>query len=97
MTTWGHVREAMRGGCRSCGCALTEQNFSCDHATPTSRGGSFALQNVEITCKCCNEAKGVLTAEEFALLWVALRQMTSEGRVSVIRRLRAGGRALARR
>jgi 5-methylcytosine-specific restriction endonuclease McrA len=78
--------------CVYCGRPLTDANFSGDHAVPVSRGGSFGLENVEICCKTCNETKGDLTHEEFSALWALLRAWESVARVSVLRRLRAGGK-----
>src|SRR4051794_18590668 len=72
------VLDSAHTGCRYCRCTLTEENFSCDHSQPTSRGGRHELANLEITCKSCNEAKGALTAEEFSTLWQALWALSSE-------------------
>jgi hypothetical protein len=71
---------------------MTDATWSSDHATPTSRGGSFCLCNVEVICRRCNETKGPLTHEEFSALLAVLRDFTSVARMDVIRRLRAGGR-----
>lgn len=86
------VRDALVTPCPYCWRTMTAATFSCDHETPTSRGGSFSIGNVCAIDSDCNQAKGNLDAEEFALLWVALRQMSSDGRTNVIRRLRAGGK-----
>lgn len=85
------VQEAFFRPCPYCSGAITEQNFSADHTTPISRGGSFCLWNLEITCKACNLAKGLLNAVEFAHLWAALREMDSKARQDVLIRLRLGG------
>lgn len=91
------VIESLRLPCYYCGVGLTDANWSSDHSTPTSRGGSYCLWNVEIVCKHCNEAKGALTHEEFSALLCVLRDFQSQARLNVIQRLRAGARAMARR
>lgn len=88
------VSESLHAGCRYCGGRLDETNFSCDHILPTSRGGSYLFDNLEIICRHCNESKGGLTGEEYAILWTALRQMDSPGRMNVLARLRAAGTLL---
>lgn len=36
-----------------------------DHLVPVSRGGSNAIENVVVSCRTCNQAKGTMTADEF--------------------------------
>jgi 5-methylcytosine-specific restriction endonuclease McrA len=79
------------GHCHYCQCSLTAETFACDHATPTSRAGSFGFWNVEVICTKCNRAKGILTAGEFAGLWAVMREWESLPRVNVQNRLVAGG------
>lgn len=40
-------------------------SFNFDHKLPVSRGGLNTLENLGITCKSCNYAKGDLLPEEF--------------------------------
>ena len=44
---------------------LTANNFSVDHATPISRGGSHKLDNLIVCSSGGNLAKGIMTQEEF--------------------------------
>jgi 5-methylcytosine-specific restriction endonuclease McrA len=36
-----------------------------DHVIPESRGGETTFKNLQVTCRKCNLAKGVLSEEEF--------------------------------
>jgi len=90
------VKEAMELPCRYCGASLTDSTWSSDHSTPTSRGGSYCLWNVEIVCRRCNETKGALTSEEFASLRLLLSDWHDVARVNVLVRLRAGAKAYRR-
>lgn len=91
------VEAALSDGCPYCRGDLTPGNFSGDHDLPISRGGSFALDNVVICCAHCNEAKGPLTGDEFLALMAVLLSFPADSRCNVIRRLRAGARAINRR
>jgi 5-methylcytosine-specific restriction endonuclease McrA len=91
------VSDSLRLPCRYCGVSMSGATWSCDHATPTSRGGSFALDNLEVICRRCNEAKGRLTREEYSALVLLMWGWGSAARTDVINRLRAGGKALGRR
>lgn len=86
------VAEALQNPCLYCGMPLIDSTWSCDHDTPTSRGGSYALWNVLVCCKRCNELKGQLTGTEFHDLLGFLADLPAEARADVLRRLRAGGR-----
>lgn len=83
-------------GCFYCLQPITEETFSCDHGHPVSRGGSFALANIYVCCRPCNEAKGNMTVEEFQTVYEALRRMPDQVRKDVIKRLRAGGKVFGR-
>lgn len=91
------VTEALQLPCCYCGVGMTDASWSSDHATPTSRGGSFNLDNVQVVCKTCNEIKGALTHEEFSVLKRVMWEWASEGRMNVMQRLRAGGKTFGRR
>jgi len=86
------VSEALRRPCPYCGEPLTERTWSCDHATPTSRGGSFAFRNLVVCCRRCNEVKGALTGRELGQLQKCVAGLPVEASSDVFRRLRAGGR-----
>ncbi len=90
------VADAQQLPCPYCRRRLTDAGFSVDHSTPTSRGGSFALWNLQVTCKQCNLTKGALTHEEFSSLWVVALSWQSAGRLDLMSRLRAGGAARGR-
>ena len=91
------VKGAMSSGCFYCREPITESNWGADHETPTSRGGSYCLWNVKIVCRACNEAKHILTADEFSALWEPRREMSEDSRKSILRRLRAGAKVISRR
>jgi hypothetical protein len=63
-----------------------------DHRTPTSRVVDYRLGNVACCCTVCNEAKGLLTADEFSQLLALLRTWHPRAGSDVLARLRAGGR-----
>lgn len=58
-----HARQA--GRCYYCGVPKPISDFSVDHVTPRSRGGSNATANKVGACKRCNHAKGNMTLAEF--------------------------------
>jgi len=76
----------------SCRGPLTARNFGLDHATPTSRGGGWGLDDLRVTCLRCNEIKGALTEDEFESLLALLATWPDEARRGTLARLRAGGR-----
>jgi 5-methylcytosine-specific restriction endonuclease McrA len=73
---------------------LKAANISVDHETPTSRARSWTTANIRFICVRCNQIKGALTAKEFSELTTLLNTWPSEAGASVLRRLRAGGRAI---
>jgi 5-methylcytosine-specific restriction endonuclease McrA len=80
------------GHCAYCGCRLTVSNLAIDHATPIARGGTFHFQNLVAACKSCNWQKGILTAEEFTKLLVAVACFNKEAQADIKRRLTIGGK-----
>ena len=88
------AEDALHLPCCYCRCPLLAATFSVDHADPVSRGGGFALENLRVVCRRCNEAKGALDDLEFSDLLALLRTWPDAARKGTLRRLRAGGRAL---
>ena len=67
-----------------------------DHKVATSRGGSFDLHNVGITCKQLNAAKGGINEDEFRQLLKLISKWTDHGEL-LLRRLRASNNMFRRR
>lgn len=42
-----------------------EKELTLEHLTPVSRGGTWHVENLGISCKKCNTFKGTRTHEEF--------------------------------
>ncbi len=82
--------------CLYCGEPVTHRNFSLDHKIPSSRGGGLIPRNAQTICLRCNQTKGKLTGDEFCGLLDLIRQWDSEATQDVLRRLRAGSKALGR-
>ena len=57
--------EAQQGVCFYCEKTIEWINWSIDHKTPMSRGGSNHRSNKVGACKTCNREKANLTEEEF--------------------------------
>ena len=51
--------------CVFCDEDLTDQEIHLDHVIPESRGGLTTLNNLQVTCRKCNLAKGSLSESEF--------------------------------
>jgi len=51
--------------CVYCDENLIDGEIHLDHVIPESRGGSTTYDNLQVTCRKCNTAKGILTEEEF--------------------------------
>jgi 5-methylcytosine-specific restriction endonuclease McrA len=64
-----HIRRQVieRDGlfCVYCDDDLTDQEVHLDHIVPESQGGATTYDNLQVTCRRCNTAKGILTEEEF--------------------------------
>lgn len=71
---------------------LTQENWSCDHRTPLSRGGASTLGNLVVCCRKCNTAKANLLEEEYRELRKCMRLWSPTARESVLRRLRASAK-----
>lgn len=51
--------------CVYCDEDLTNAEVHLDHVIPESKGGLTNYQNLQVTCRKCNLAKGVLSESEF--------------------------------
>ena len=51
--------------CVYCGVNLENGEVHLDHVVPESRGGSTTYDNLQVTCRKCNLAKGTLHESEF--------------------------------
>lgn len=51
--------------CVYCDEDLTNAEVHLDHVIPESQGGATTYDNLQVTCRKCNLAKGVLTESEF--------------------------------
>jgi 5-methylcytosine-specific restriction endonuclease McrA len=54
--------------CYLCGVPLTAQSASIDHVVPFARGGTHDYDNLRWACRPCNNAKDVLSVEEYVAL-----------------------------
>lgn len=91
-----HLAESARTCCY-CRTPLGFSTMQFDHATPTSRGGAFTIENVVVCCSRDNALKGALTREEFALLRELLVSLHPAARADLERRLLSGGQRYCRR
>ena len=51
--------------CVYCDEDLTNAEIHLDHVIPESQGGPTNYENLQVTCRKCNLAKGVLTEDDF--------------------------------
>ena len=51
--------------CVFCDEDLRDAAIHIDHVIPESKGGPTTYDNLQVTCRKCNLAKGVLTESEF--------------------------------
>jgi 5-methylcytosine-specific restriction endonuclease McrA len=51
--------------CVYCDDDLSNSEIHLDHVIPESKGGPTTYENLQVTCRKCNLAKGVLSEEEF--------------------------------
>lgn len=56
-------RDGLR--CVYCDDDLENSEIHLDHVIPESRGGETSYNNLQVTCRKCNLAKGVLTETDF--------------------------------
>jgi 5-methylcytosine-specific restriction endonuclease McrA len=72
--------------CRYCRKFVTVEDVAVDHAKPLSRGGSPGLENLDYTCRPCNNRKGELEIDEFKKL-LAFLETIPLARIGVLKRL----------
>lgn len=56
-------RDGLR--CVYCDDDLTNSEVHLDHVIPESQGGPTNYENLQVTCRKCNLAKGVLSEDQF--------------------------------
>jgi 5-methylcytosine-specific restriction endonuclease McrA len=78
--------------CRWCGRTITAKNFSWDHRIPTSRGGTYSFENLQLVCSVSNGQKGNMTVAEFSELLALIKVWDEKARADVLRRLGLGAR-----
>ena len=69
--------------CVYCDEDLSSAEIHMDHVIPESQGGSTTYNNLQVTCRKCNLAKGTLSEEEFT-------QRLRNRAVNILNRLGAG-------
>ena len=52
--------------CVYCDEDLSDGEIHMDHVIPESQGGATTYHNLQVTCRKCNLAKGVLSEHEFS-------------------------------
>lgn len=82
--------------CPYCRCVLHPGILAFDHRIPPVRSGRHALDNLLACCATDNEAKGVMTEEEYRELLALLRGWHPRAGADVLARLRHGGRRYRR-
>lgn len=80
-----------QGGLCHCGCDI-RNNYTIDHKTPLSRGGTNWPWNLQLLCRPCNSSKGAKTMDE----WLEARGV-SPGMQKGIDRAKAEGRRVVYR
>lgn len=88
----GHVEPMLGLPCTYCRTIILDQdNFSCDHAQPIARSGSFDICNVRVCCSDCNLVKGLMNEHEYRSLVAIMAQMPPVVRLDLAARLKHGG------
>ena len=82
--------------CYITGVPLTKSEIEVDHKEATSRGGGFGLDNVGLTSKYYNSAKGDMSEKEFKQLLKLIDTWKDKGK-SVLKRLRTSNNIFRRR
>lgn len=82
--------------CYLTGSTLKQSDIEVDHREVTSKGGSFGLDNVGLTSKFYNSAKGDMSEKEFRQLLKLINKWSDKGQ-SVLKRLRSSNNIFRRR
>lgn len=61
----GRLFREQDGRCRYCGVSKRIRNLQIEHMKPVVRGGSNSYENLQLTCRECNNRKGIQTDAEF--------------------------------
>jgi len=69
--------------CVYCDEDLSDAEIHMDHVIPESQGGETTYNNLQVTCRKCNLAKGILTESEFT-------QRLKNRATNILNRLGAG-------
>ena len=92
------VRKLMRMAiglpCPYCREKITPKIMSLDHIVPLARQGEHVIANCQVICEVCNSRKGPLSDGEYRGLLALIEDWTPASRQDVLRRLRAGAKAL---
>lgn len=84
--------------CPYCNAPIDILSLTLDHIRPRSAGGSFALDNMQCTCKDCNERKGNLSGAGFTALVGFMRSQLSPFDMEILwKRLKAANAGSANR
>jgi 5-methylcytosine-specific restriction endonuclease McrA len=87
------VAAALGTPCPYSGVKLSLSNLSVDHATPIARGGTWALDNLEVITSASNFRKGSLTSTEYKKFVHGLEKgFAPEAVTDIFRRLTLGGK-----
>ena len=70
--------------CVYCDDDLSNSEIHMDHVIPESQGGATDYNNLQVTCRKCNLAKGVLSESEFT-------EKLKVRALNILHRLGAGG------
>jgi 5-methylcytosine-specific restriction endonuclease McrA len=81
-----------QGVCPYCRGPLTASNFAIGHKVPPTRAGKFSFRNLEVICRDCHAAKGVLDYQEFRELWILMRAWPKPVRGHFLGQLQRGAR-----
>lgn len=58
------VYEKYNGRCVICGKPIKQNDYTIDHIIPISCGGTNAFENLQLSCKCCNQMKQDFSMDE---------------------------------
>lgn len=54
-----------KNACAVCRCDIGKKKHTVDHIVPLARGGSNAIENIQLLCATCNKQKGTKDAVQF--------------------------------